>query len=421
MDKEQLDTQCKVTQFKIILVNLNDLKPYPKNSRLHSEEQIQQVVDSINEFGFTNPVLIDENKTIIAGHCRVEALKVLGASAAPCIVLKGLSETQKRAYIIADNKLALNADWNLELLQSEFESLKLEDYDLNLTGFSDDEIALIIIDPEPETFADEDSCPDIPEDPITKLGDVWLLGDHRLMCGNSTIIEDVCLLMNGVKADILITDPPYNVDYEGKTKDALKIKNDSMDDSTFRQFLRDAMSTANIHLKDGGVFYIWHADSEGYNFRGACQDVGWKVRQCLIWLKNHMVMGRQDYHWKHEPCLYGWKEGAAHCWENDRKQTTIIECNRPSRNDIHPTMKPIELIEYQILNNTKPHEIILDLFGGSGSTLIASEKNNRICYIMEIDPKYCDVICKRYEKIFNKKAILESTGEPFDDRKASLN
>lgn len=404
---------------EIALVDINDLKPYAKNSRTHSEEQIQQVMDSIMEFGFTNPVLMDQNANIIAGHCRVEAMRRLNKTHVDCIVLSHLTDSQKRAYIIADNKLALNADWNITMLQEEFEALKEDDYDLSLTGFSEDEIALILIEPEPETFSDEDSCPEIPIDPITKLGDVWLLGEHRLLCGNSTMIDDVDLLMNGVKADILITDPPYNVDYEGKTKDALKIQNDSMDDSTFRQFLRDAMSSANIHLKDGGVFYIWHADSEGYNFRGACQDVGWKVRQCLIWLKNHMVMGRQDYHWKHEPCLYGWKEGAAHYWGSDRKQTTIIECNRPSRNDIHPTMKPIELIEYQILNNTKPHEIVLDLFGGSGSTLIAAEKNNRKCYMIELDPKYCDVICSRYEQVFKKKATLESTGEPFDDRRAS--
>ena len=405
---------------EIALVDINDLKPYAKNSRTHSEEQIQQVMDSIMEFGFTNPVLMDQNANIIAGHCRVEAMRRLNKTHVDCIVLSHLTDSQKRAYIIADNKLALNADWNITMLQEEFEALKEDDYDLSLTGFSEDEIALILIEPEPETFSDEDSCPEIPIDPITKLGDVWLLGEHRLLCGNSTMIDDVDLLMNGVKADILITDPPYNVDYEGKTKDALKIQNDSMDDSTFRQFLRDAMSSANIHLKDGGVFYIWHADSEGYNFRGACQDVGWKVRQCLIWLKNHMVMGRQDYHWKHEPCLYGWKEGAAHYWGSDRKQTTIIECNRPSRNDIHPTMKPIELIEYQILNNTKPHEIVLDLFGGSGSTLIAAEKNNRKCYMIELDPKYCDVICSRYEQVFKKKATLESTGEPFDDRRASI-
>lgn len=214
---------------------------------------------------------------------------------------------------------------------------------------------------------------------------------------------------------MLLTDPPYNVAYEGKTKEALKIQNDEMSDTNFREFLRDCFKTADTVMKAGAVFYIWHADSEGYNFRGAAFDVNWKVRQCLIWKKQTFVMGRQDYHWIHEPCLYGWKDGAAHLWSSDRKQTTVLEFNRPSKNIEHPTMKPVELFEYQMLNNTNQKNIVLDLFGGSGTTAIAAEKNNRIAYLMELDPKYCDVIVKRWQDYTGKKATLESTGEAFID------
>ena len=226
------------------------------------------------------------------------------------------------------------------------------------------------------------------------------------MCGDSTSVTDVEKLMNGNKADMLLTDPPYNVDYEGKTKDKLKIKNDSMDNDSFRQFLRDAFTSADMVMKEGAVFYIWHADSEGYNFRGACFDVGWKVRQCIIWNKNCMVMGRQDYQWKHEPCLYGWKDGASHLWASDRKQTTVIDMPKPAKSDLHPTMKPVALFDYQIKNNTKGGDIVLDLFGGSGTTIMACEQNNRIAYSMEFDPHYVDVIIARWEQFTGQKAVL---------------
>ena len=255
--------------------------------------------------------------------------------------------------------------------------------------------------------------PEVPEAPVTVLGDVWLLGKHRVMCGDSTSIDAVEKLMAGGGADMLLTDPPYNVEYTGKTKDALKIQNDSMGDDDFRQFLRDAFVSADSVMKSGSVFYIWHADSEGYNFRGATHDAGWKVRQCLIWKKQTLVMGRQDYHWKHEPCLYGWKEGAGHLWAADRKQTTILEFDRPSRSGEHPTMKPVALFEYQMLNNTKGGDIVLDLFGGSGTTIIAAEKNGRYGYLMELDPKYCDVIVQRWQEFTGQTATLESTGKPF--------
>ncbi len=247
-----------------------------------------------------------------------------------------------------------------------------------------------------ESAVDDEYDAPLPENPIPKLGDVYRLGRHRLLCGDSTIQTDVEKLMDGQKADLLITDPPYNVDYVGKTKDALKIENDKMDDSSFRNFLRDAFATADTVMKAGAVFYIWHADSEGYNFRGACRDVNWTVRQCIIWAKNVMVMGRQDYQWKHEPCLYGWKEGAGHLWASDRKQTTILNFDKPVRNDIHPTMKPIPLFDYQIKNNTKGGDAVLDLFGGSGTTLMACEQNGRNSYTMEYDPRYVQAIIERY-------------------------
>jgi len=270
-------------------------------------------------------------------------------------------------------------------------------------------------------LTDEDAVPEVPVDPVSRLGDVWLLGKHRVMCGDSTSIDSVERLMGDVKADMLLTDPPYNVAYTGKTKDALKIQNDSMSDDGFRQFLRDAYVAADAVMKAGAVFYIWHADSEGYNFRGACKDAGWIVRQCLVWKKQTLVMGRQDYHWKHEPCLYGWKEGAGHLWAADRKQTTILEFDRPSRSSEHPTMKPVALFEYQMLNNTKGSDIVLDLFGGSGTTLVVCEKNGRIGRLMELDPKYVDVIVKRWEEFTGKKAVHAETGQEFgvEDGKAA--
>jgi site-specific DNA-methyltransferase (adenine-specific) len=299
----------------------------------------------------------------------------------------------------------MNAGWDMDLLKIEVADLDKDGFDLELLGFDSKMLDSLLAPEVTEGLTDEDAIPEVPKEPKTKLGDVYILGEHRLMCGDSTSIEAVEKLTDGL-VDILVTDPPYNVNYEGATKDKLKIMNDSMDDEQFRQFLRDAFVAADAVMKQGAVYYIWHADSEGYNFRGACRDAGWKVRQTLIWAKDSMVMGRQDYHWKHEPCLYGWKEGAAHLWAADRKQTTIIECKKPRVNDIHPTMKPVELMEYQILNNTKGQDVVLDLFGGSGSTLIACEKTGRKARLMELDPKYCDVIVKRWEEFTGKKAEL---------------
>jgi site-specific DNA-methyltransferase (adenine-specific) len=346
------------------------------------------------------------------------AARKLGIEDVPCIRLGHLTEAQKRAYVIADNKLALNAGWDEELLKLELVSLRDdEDFDLGLTGFSEDEIAELLSIKTVEGNTDPDEVPETPASPVSVLGDLWTLGKHRLLCGDSTSIDSLKRLCENQLVDIWLTDPPYNVAYEGKTKDALKIKNDAMEDEDFRQFLRDCYVAADAVMKPGAVFYVWHADSEGFNFRGAAKDAGWKVRQCLIWEKQTLVMGRQDYHWKHEPCLYGWKEGAGHLWASDRKQTTILKFDRPSRNGEHPTMKPVDLFEYQLLNNTKGGDVVLDSFGGSGTTLIAAEKNGRVARLMELDPKYCDVIVNRWQNFTGKKAVHE-LGKTFDELKA---
>lgn len=395
-------------------IGVATLIPFAKNSRTHSDAQVAQIAASIREFGFTNPVLIDEANGIIAGHGRVLAARKLKLTEVPCIRLAHLTEAQKRAYVIADNKLALNAGWDEAMLKLELADLKALDFDLDLTGFTADEIDALLAEAGSEGLTDPDDTPEPPAEPVSRLGDVWVCGPHRVMCGSSLEMTAMERLCGEQRVDMLLTDPPYNVAYTGKTKDALTIQNDSMSDEAFRTFLRDAFVTADAVLKPGAVFYIWHADSEGFNFRGACRDAGWQVRQCLIWQKNTMVMGRQDYHWQHEPCLYGWKDGAGHLWASDRKQTTLLKFDRPSRSEDHPTMKPVALFEYQLLNNTKGGDIVLDSFGGSGTTLIAAEKNGRVARIMELDPKYVDVIVKRWEEFTGKKAVLEATGEPFE-------
>lgn len=382
---------------EIVKVGIDTIEEYEKNAKLHPKEQIEQIKKSIEEFGNNDPIAIDENNVIIEGHGRYKALKELGYKEVEVIKLTHLSEEQKKAYILAHNKLTMNTDFDIDLLNDELADII--DIDMSDFGFE-----LSFDDEEDEVVEDEfDDTP--PEEPTAKLGDIYQLGRHRLMCGDSTSVEDVEKLMDGMQADMLLTDPPYNVAYEGKTKDALTIQNDSMDNDSFRQFLRMAFFAADNVMKPGAVFYIWHADSEGYNFRGACFDIGWTVRQCLIWNKNTMVLGRQDYHWKHEPCLYGWKEGAGHLWASDRKQTTIINFDKPQRNGEHPTMKPVGLFDYQILNNTKGGDIVLDLFGGSGTTIMACEQNGRNGYLMELDPRYVDVIIRRWEEFTGETAV----------------
>jgi len=379
--------------------DIGRLIPYDKNAKKHPKKQVEQVAASIKEFGFNQPIVVDKNNVVIVGHGRLEAAKLLGLIEVPVITVD-LTEEQARAYRLADNKLN-ESDWDMSLVVEELKGLS--EPMLNLTGFEKD---LVI-----ESSDKDDAVPDVPNEPRSKLGDLYELGQHRVLCGDATILDSYEPLMNERKADMVLTDPPYNVDYTGKTKDALKIQNDKKDETAFIQFLTDAFVGMDTHLKQGGVFYIWHADSEGYAFRTACRATDWTVRQCLIWNKNVMVMGRQDYHWKHEPCLYGWKDGSAHLWNADRTQTTVLNFERPSRNQSHPTMKPVELLAYQITNNTKGEDIVLDTFLGSGSTLIAAEKLGRICYGMELDPKYIDVIVDRYVEYTGNNTIRKNGKE----------
>lgn len=386
-------------ELKIEYLPIKALKPYEKNTRKHTDYDVGEIAKSITECGFNDPIgVYGESLTIVEGHGRLLAAKKLGMKEVPCIRLDHMTDEQRRKYAILHNKTA-------ELSAFDFDNLAIELEDLDFSNF---DFTFGIEEDEEETEIVEDEAPEVDEDaePIAKLGDIWQLGRHRLMCGDSTSIEDVEKLMGGQLADMLLTDPPYNVAYEGKTKDRLTIQNDSMDNDSFRQFLRDAFSSADAVMKQGAVFYIWHADSEGYNFRGACFDIGWKVRQCLIWNKNSMVMGRQDYQWKHEPCLYGWKDGASHLWASDRKQTTVIDYQKPNASKIHPTMKPVGLFDYQIKNNTKGGDIVLDLFNGSGTTIMACEQNGRVARCMELDPRYVDACVKRWENFTGEKAVL---------------
>lgn len=395
--------------------DINSLIPYALNSRTHSDEQVAQIAASIREFGFLIPVLTDSNGGLIAGHGRILAARKLGLVKIPVVVADGLTETQKKAYVIADNQLALNAGWDLDILRVELEALTEMNFDTHLLGFDDDFLRKLLIE-ENGGLTDPDDAPDLDDSRVVnKNGDVWLLGKHRLMCGDATCLSVLERLCEGQMVDMWLTDPPYNVGYVGKTAAAMTIRNDAMSGEAFRVFLRDAYIAADASMKPGAVFYIWHADSEGYNFRGAAADMGWTIRQCLIWQKNSMVLGRQDYHWQHEPCLYGWKEGAAHLWAADRKQTTLLDFARPARNEEHPTMKPVALIEYQMLNNTKGGDVVLDSFGGSGTTLIAAEKNGRVARLMELDPRYCDVIVRRWQQFTGRQAVLENTSKTFDE------
>lgn len=375
-----------------------DLKP--------EDDEYKKIKKSILEFGFVSPLVVNKDMTVIGGHQRLKVLQELGYEKVECIVVD-LDKTKEKALNIALNKIS--GEWDTDKLESLLQELRMDDFDLSLTGFDSDEVDDILEDLIETKEDDFDVVEELNkiENPITKLGNVWILGNHRLLCGDSTNKENVDKLMNNNLADFILTDPPYNVDYEGKTQDALKIANDSMNDNEFYTFLETSFKNLYESIKEGGSIYVFHADTEGLNFRNAFIKAGFKLAQCLIWVKNTFVMGRQDYQWRHEPILYGWKEGAAHHFINDRTQSTILEFDKPSRNAEHPTMKPIDLLVKLIKNSSKENNIILDLFGGSGSTLIAAEQTKRTCYMMELDPKYCDVIVKRWEKLTNKKAILE--------------
>ena len=376
-------------------VPIDKLVPYANNARTHSPEQIMKLRSSLREFGFVNPVIVDREYNIIAGHGRVEAAKAEGYKEVPCVFADEMTEAQKKAYILADNRMAMDAGWDEELLRVEIEALQEMDFDPLLTGFDEKELAELMgteEDAEDDDF-NEDEALEAPS--FVEQGDVWLLGRHRLMCGDATDPADVTLLMDGKKANLCVTDPPYNCAYEGGT--GMKIMNDKWEDGKkFYEFLLDAFKNIYFHLADGGAFYCFHSDAEKVNFYNATVDAGFHYSTTCIWVKNALVIGRMDYQMRHEPVIYAFKDTAKHKFYGDRKQTTVWEFDRPTRSKLHPTSKTIPLVSYPIRMSSMENGIVLDVFGGSGSTLMAAERLNRIAHVMELDPKYASAIVRRY-------------------------
>lgn len=391
---------------------LSELVPYAANAKKHDARQVANVAESIRQFGFVQPVVVDRDGVIVIGHCRALAAEKLGMVEVPCVCVDNLTPEQVNALRLVDNKTN-ESPWDLDLLAAELPELDLSafDFEWGLQAQLNDEV---VEDGYSPTFSAE---------PRSKQGEIYQLGRHRLMCGDSTSPQDVQTLVGGAQVDLLLTDPSYNVDYQGT---AGKFKNDKMEDTAFRRFLTDAFSNAAMVMKPGAPFYIWHADSEGYNFRGACRDAMLRVRQCLIWVKSSLVMGRQDFQWKHEPCLYGeseieedahepclygWTEGKKHYFFKNRRQTTVLNFDKPVKSAEHPTMKPVKLFDYQMQCSSREGDAVLDLFAGSGTTIVAAEQNGRRAYCMELDPKYVDVIIDRWEKFTGRKAVCLSKKE----------
>lgn len=420
---------------KILYMNVDELIPYSNNPR-NNDKAVSPVAESIRAFGFKQPIVIDKNNVIIAGHTRLRAAKELGLDKVPVILADDLNTEQVQALRLADNKTAELADWDMDLLNKEF--FKIQDIDMDALGFQD---MGGILEPPVEEDTEDEVIP--VSDPVSKPGDIFELDSHRLMCGDSTNVKAVSTLMGGVLSDLVVTDPPYNVDYTGGTDDALKIQNDNMDDAAFSKFLSSAFVAMKENLKPGGVFYIWHPSSGAFEFMQALRSAQLDFRQTIIWVKNSFALSRQDYNWRHEPCLYGWKDGAAHYFTQNRTnqtvyedaprlsgmtkqelieyvgtltdridyQTDVVHVNKPVRNGDHPTMKPVKLLAEQIKNSSRKGEKVLDLFGGSGSTLMACEQLGRSAYLMELDPRYVDATIARWEKFTGKKAVLLKEGQ----------
>ena len=393
------------TTTEMQLVPLSKLVPYINNARTHSPEQVTKLRSSLREFGFVNPVIIDRDYGIIAGHGRVMAAKEEGIEEVPCVFVEYLTEAQKKAYIIADNRFAQDAGWDEELLRIEIEALQGMDFDVGLTGFNDDEIA-DLFDANGKSEAEDDDfdlSAALEKASFVQRGDIWTVGRHRLMCGDATSTEDVAALMDGKKANLIVTDPPYNVDF--KSSNGLSIKNDKLENDKFYKFLLAAFHNMAANLEKGGAAYVFHADTEGLNFRRAFIDAGFHLAGCCIWVKNSLVLGRSDYQWQHEPVLYGFLQNGKHYWSKNagRSQTTIWNFDKPKKNKNHPTSKPLDLLAYPIGNSSRENSIVIDTFGGSGSTMMACEQTNRICYTMELDEKYASVILRRF---------VENGGDP---------
>ena len=378
------------------LVPISKLIPYVNNARTHSPEQITKLRSSLREFGFVNPVIIDRDYNVIAGHGRLAAAKEEGITEAPCVFVDYLTDAQKKAYILADNRMAMDAGWDEELLRVEIEALQGENFDIGLTGFDEKELADLFGDDTESQVKDDDYdlTAALEKAAFVMRGDIWTVGRHRLMCGDATSPEDVSALMGDTKANLILTDPPYNVSF--KSGSGLTIQNDSMKNAEFYSFLLSAFKNMADHLEKGGSAYVFHADTEGLNFRKAFIDAGFHLAGCCIWVKDSLVLGRSDYQWQHEPVLYGFMQNGKHQWYSDRKQTTIWNFAKPKRNANHPTSRPLDLLGYPIGNSTQENAVVIDTFGGSGSTLMACEQMNRICYMMELDEKYASVILRRY-------------------------
>jgi DNA modification methylase len=388
------DTMKTTTDMQ--LVPIAKLIPYVNNARTHSPEQITKLRSSLREFGFINPVIIDRDFNVIAGHGRLLAAKEENITEVPCVFVDYLTEAQKKAYIIADNRMAMDAGWDEELLRVEIEALQGEDFDVLLTGFDEKELSDLFKDGSDSEAKDDDYdlTAALEKAAFVERGDIWTVGRHRLMCGDATNADDVSALMDGKKANLILTDPPYGVSF--KSSSGLTIQNDSMKDEEFYNFLLSAFKCMADHLEKGGAAYVFHADTEGLNFRRAFVDAGFHLAGCCIWVKDSLVLGRSDYQWQHEPVLYGFMQNGKHNWYSDRKQTTIWNFAKPKRNANHPTSKPLDLLGYPIGNSTQENAIVIDTFGGSGSTLMACEQMNRVCYSMELDEKYASVILRRY-------------------------
>ena len=387
------------TTTEMKLVSIDKLIPYVNNARTHSPEQINKLRSSLREFGFVNPVIIDQNYNVVAGHGRLMAAREEGFTEVPCVLVDYLTDAQRKAYILADNRYAEDAGWDEEMLRVEIEALQEQAFDLSLTGFDADELADLFADDEEETKDDDfDLTAALEKASFVEPGDLWTVGKHRLLCGDATKAEDVQRLMDGKRANLIVTDPPYGVSF--KSSSGLAIQNDSMKGDEFYQFLLAAFQAMADVLEKGGAAYVFHADTEGLNFRKAFIDAGFHLAGVCIWVKNSLVLGRSDYQWQHEPVLYGFLQNGKHPWYADRKQTTIWNYDKPKRNENHPTSKPLDLLAYPITNSSQVNSVVIDTFGGSGSTMMACEQTSRICYMMELDPNYASVILRRYVEDF---------------------
>ena len=412
-----LDIIDRLRNLQIQIWPVDRLLPYVRNARTHTDEQVAQVAASMRQFGWTNPILVGADNDVLAGHARLLAARQLGMTEVPVIQLGHLTEAQRRAVVIADNQLAITgASWDEETLRLELAALHEGSFDLSLIGFDDEELArLLAAEEATEGLTDEDAVPEVPEAPISVAGDLWRLGQHALLVGDATNAEDIARLMNSDAADLVFTDPPYNVDYEGYTEDRLTIKGDRMTDEQFCEFLATTLGNYRRIVKPGASLYICHPSSWQREFQNALEAAGFEVRCQIIWAKNTFAWGFGRYKFRHEPIFYAHVAGQSDAWYGDKSQSTLWEENKPAANRLHPTMKPVELIERALLNSSKAGDVVVDLFGGSGSTLIGCERRGRVARLMEIDPRYADVICRRYQEYTGKQAVLAGDGRTFEE------